>query len=55
MAHAFVGTPMGFGLARVFLGLSESGNFPAAIKATGFLHMSARLWQVLSMQARTWA
>ena len=34
MAHAFVGTPMGFGLARVFLGLSESGNFPAAIKAT---------------------
>ncbi len=34
MAHAFVKTPFGFGTARFFLGLGESGNFPAAIKAT---------------------
>ena len=34
MAHALVKTVFGFGLARFFLGLGESGNFPAAIKAT---------------------
>ncbi len=34
MAHALASTVMGFGIARFFLGLSESGNFPAAIKAT---------------------
>lgn len=34
MAHALVQTVFGFGLARFFLGLGESGNFPAAIKAT---------------------
>ncbi len=34
MGHAFVKTPFGFGTARFFLGLGESGNFPAAIKAT---------------------
>ncbi|UWZ82876.1 MFS transporter [Occallatibacter riparius] len=34
MAHALVRTVMGFGIARFFLGLGESGNFPAAIKAT---------------------
>jgi ACS family hexuronate transporter-like MFS transporter len=33
MATAFAGTVFGFGAARFFLGLSESGNFPAAIKA----------------------
>jgi MFS transporter, ACS family, hexuronate transporter len=33
MAHALVKTPFGFGVARAGLGLSESGNFPAAIKA----------------------
>lgn len=32
LAHAFVTTVMGFGIARVLLGLGESGNFPAAIK-----------------------
>jgi ACS family hexuronate transporter-like MFS transporter len=32
MSHAFARTPMGFGLARLALGLGESGNFPAAIK-----------------------
>ena len=34
MSHALVRTVMGFGMARFFLGLGESGNFPAAIKAT---------------------
>src|SRR6266567_1101105 len=34
MGHALVNSVMGFGIARFFLGLGESGNFPAAIKAT---------------------
>lgn len=32
MAHALAKGPLGFGVARAFLGISESGNFPAAIK-----------------------
>jgi MFS transporter, ACS family, hexuronate transporter len=32
--HALVKTVFGFGVARFSLGLGESGNFPAAIKAT---------------------
>ncbi|HTR82470.1 MAG TPA: MFS transporter [Bacteroidota bacterium] len=34
MGHALVRSVFGFGVARFGLGLSESGNFPAAIKAT---------------------
>lgn len=34
VGHAFAGTPFEFGVARFALGLGESGNFPAAIKAT---------------------
>ena len=34
MAHSFVFSVVGFCVARVMLGLGESGNFPAAIKAT---------------------
>jgi ACS family hexuronate transporter-like MFS transporter len=34
MSHALARTVFAFGLARFFLGLGESGNFPAAIKAT---------------------
>ncbi len=34
MAHALARTALGFGIARFFLGLGESGNFPAAIKTT---------------------
>ncbi len=34
MGHALVKTVFGFGFARFALGLGESGNFPAAIKAT---------------------
>lgn len=33
-AHGLVKSTMGFGVVRAFLGLGESGNFPAAIKAT---------------------
>ncbi len=33
MGHALAATVIGFGVARMFLGLSEGGNFPAAIKA----------------------
>jgi ACS family hexuronate transporter-like MFS transporter len=32
IGHALVRTVLGFGIARFFLGLGESGNFPAAIK-----------------------
>ena len=34
MAHSLAATALGFGIARFFLGLGESGNFPAAIKTT---------------------
>jgi ACS family hexuronate transporter-like MFS transporter len=34
MAHSLATTALGFGIARFFLGLGESGNFPAAIKTT---------------------
>jgi len=34
MGHALARTVLGFGIARFSLGLAESGNFPAAIKAT---------------------
>ncbi len=33
MAHALSRSALGFGVARFFLGLSEAGNFPAAVKA----------------------
>lgn len=32
IGHAFARTTFGFGIARGFLGISEAGNFPAAIK-----------------------
>jgi ACS family hexuronate transporter-like MFS transporter len=32
VGHAFATGTMGFGIARVFLGVTEAGNFPAAIK-----------------------
>ncbi|HVW75965.1 MAG TPA: MFS transporter [Alloacidobacterium sp.] len=34
MCHSLVNSALGFGVARFFLGLGESGNFPAAIKST---------------------
>jgi MFS transporter, ACS family, hexuronate transporter len=33
ISHVLVGSVMGFCIARAFLGLGESGNFPAALKA----------------------
>jgi ACS family hexuronate transporter-like MFS transporter len=32
--HAFVRTTLGFGIVRAFLGLGESGNYPAGVKTT---------------------
>jgi MFS transporter, ACS family, hexuronate transporter len=32
MSHALARAPLSFGISRFFLGLGESGNFPAAIK-----------------------
>lgn len=34
MGHALASTPIGFGIARIFLGATEAGNFPSALKAT---------------------
>lgn len=34
VGHAFVSSTLGFGIARAFLGVTEAGNFPAAIKTT---------------------
>ncbi|GEP92712.1 MFS transporter, ACS family, hexuronate transporter [Chitinophaga terrae (ex Kim and Jung 2007)] len=34
MAHGIVRSTLGFGIVRSILGVSEAGNFPAAIKAT---------------------
>ncbi|MDB5261282.1 MAG: major facilitator transporter [Adhaeribacter sp.] len=34
VGHAFVASTFGFAVARAFLGVTEAGNFPAAIKAT---------------------
>ncbi len=34
MAHALAQSTFGFGIARAALGVTEAGNFPAAIKAT---------------------
>ncbi|HTE24138.1 MFS transporter [Flavitalea sp.] len=34
MLHAAVKTTLGFGVARAFLGLGESGNYPAGVKTT---------------------
>lgn len=34
IAHAFATSTLDFGIFRAFLGITEAGNFPAAIKAT---------------------
>ncbi|MBC6699170.1 MFS transporter [Hymenobacter puniceus] len=34
IGHAFVSSTLGFSVARAFLGVTEAGNFPAAIKTT---------------------
>ena len=54
MSHALVRSVFGFGVARFFLGLGESGNFPAAIKATAewFSPGSARWPRAFSTPAQ---
>lgn len=66
-AHSFVHTVLGFGLARVVLGVGESGNFPAAIKtvtewfpkkeralATGLFNSGANIGAMLAPLAVPW-
>jgi len=61
MGHALVNSMLQFGVARVFLGLGESGNFPAAIKtvaewfpqserslATGIFNSGANLGAIIA-------
>jgi MFS transporter, ACS family, hexuronate transporter len=67
MAHALVRSAFGFGLARFFLGLGESGNFPAAVKttaewfpqrerslATGIFNSGANLGAILAPATIPW-
>jgi MFS transporter, ACS family, hexuronate transporter len=67
IAHALVKTPLGFGVARAGLGLSESGNFPAAIKtvaewfpkkehalATGIFNSGANIGAVAAPAVVPW-
>ena len=67
MATAAAHTIFGFGVARVFLGLSESGNFPAAIKtiaewfpkkeralATGIFNSGANIGAVVAPAVVPW-
>jgi MFS transporter, ACS family, hexuronate transporter len=66
-AHSLVHTVLGFGIARVALGLGESGNFPAAIKtvtewfpkkeralATGLFNSGANIGAMLAPLAVPW-
>lgn len=67
MAHALAKTTFGFGMARVFLGLGESGNFPVAIKsvaewfpkkeralATGIFNSGANIGAVIAPIVVPW-
>lgn len=67
MAHALANTALQFGVVRFFLGLGESGNFPAAIKtvaewfpqnqrslATGILNSGANVGAVLTPLVVPW-
>ncbi|HSZ61980.1 MAG TPA: MFS transporter [Terriglobales bacterium] len=67
MGHALANTVLEFGFARFFLGLGESGNFPAAIKtvaewfpqnerslATGIFNSGANVGAVLAPAIVPW-
>lgn len=67
MAHALAKTTFGFAMARVVLGLGESGNFPVAIKsvaewfpkkeralATGIFNSGANIGAVVAPVAVPW-
>ena len=66
-AHSLVTSALGFGVARFFLGLGESGNFPAAIKtvaewfprreralATGIFNAGANIGAVIAPLMIPW-
>ena len=67
MGHALANTAFEFGIARFFLGIGESGNFPAAIKtvaewfpqsersfATGIFNSGANLGAILAPLLVPW-
>lgn len=67
MAHAFARGPVGFGVWRAFLGVSEAGNFPAAIKtvaewfprreralATGIFNSGTNIGAIVAPLAVPW-
>ena len=67
MGHALASTVLEFGFARFFLGLAESGNFPAAIKtvaewfprnerslATGIFNSGANVGAILAPAIVPW-
>jgi MFS transporter, ACS family, aldohexuronate transporter len=67
MGHALANTALEFGFARFFLGLGESGNFPAAIKtvaewfpqnerslATGIFNSGANVGAILAPAIVPW-
>jgi MFS transporter, ACS family, hexuronate transporter len=67
MGHALASTALEFGIARFFLGLGESGNFPAAIKtvaewfpqnerslATGIFNSGANVGAILTPLIVPW-
>lgn len=67
MGHALANTVLQFGIARAFLGLGESGNFPAAIKtvaewfpkserslATGIFNSGTNLGAILAPLIVPW-
>jgi MFS transporter, ACS family, hexuronate transporter len=66
-SHALVATALGFGIVRFFLGLSESANFPAAVKtvaewfpkrerafATGIFNSGANIGAIVAPLAAPW-
>jgi len=68
VSHAFAKTSLGFGIARVGLGIGESGNFPSAIKtvaewfpkkeralATGIFNSGANVGAVVAPILIPWA
>ena len=67
MSHALARTAFGFGIARGGLGLSEAGNFPAAIKtvaewfpkkeralATGIFNSGSNVGAIVAPLAAPW-
>jgi len=67
IAHAFARSTIGFGAARAALGLSEAGNFPAAVKtvaewfpkkeralATGIFNSGSNVGAILAPVAVPW-